>query len=130
MSCLGEQLVRKVEHVDEGHGQSDHLPGWFLCLHQCEAVVGTGRRLAGFLRFYYFDFKIKAIPTPSNVCMQFENYMDNITPDQALDLKKTVVRYLHLRYDGKRRKSPIFNFSVQVKRKSFQLDSGDDPERK
>ena len=46
-----------------------------------------------------FFFKIKAIPTPSNVCMQFENYTDNITPDQALCLKKTVVRYLHLRYD-------------------------------
>ena len=29
--------------------------------------------------------------------MQFENYMDNITPDEALCLKKQVVRYLHLR---------------------------------
>ena len=25
---MGEQLVQKVEHVDEGHGQGDHLPGW------------------------------------------------------------------------------------------------------
>merc|ERR1712223_83401 len=40
--------------------------------------------------------QIKAIPTPLNVCMQFENYTENITPDQALCLKKKVVQYLHL----------------------------------
>ena len=56
-------------------------------------------RWVGLLSSNYLGFQIKAIPTPLNVCMQFENYTENITPDQALCLKKKVVRYLHLRYD-------------------------------
>ena len=46
-----------------------------------------------------FSFRqIRAIPKPCYILLQFENLMDNITPDEALDLKKKVIRYLHVRY--------------------------------
>jgi len=39
--------------------------------------------------------QIKYMPAPVNIGIQLENIMDNIEPEEALDLKKKILRYLH-----------------------------------
>lgn len=40
--------------------------------------------------------QIKSIPKATNIGIQLENIMDKISPEEALNLKKKILRYLHL----------------------------------